>query len=517
MLLKKYFAISVAHNGQHAAASGRRIPSRYQSIAVIVAAFALSRMLTAAAGVHFIIDILHVSHFADPVLLRDHLLQTLLYLHTQPPFLNMVIGIVLKIFPDSYGTVFHLIWMAMGLFFSIVLHELMVGMGVSRWIALLLTVVFVISPAMILYENYFFYDHFLLVGATVAAWLLYRYLSAKKIYLLVLFFSVISAIVLTRSLFHIAWMASVIIMLLVLCRDDWRRILLAAIIPFMLALSVYVKNQVVFGSFSSSTWLGMSLARISTQQLDSNERQRMARCGEISRISLIPAFSEYDYYRNIIGKSPAAGIPVLDQVAKSSGNEPVLNFNNIDFIDISRQYERDAKHVIATHPGVIVKSVSLASFYYSYPASTLYYMVDSNRVNIVRYERLFDIFVYGQFYDYQHASLKSSGPDQYGVPKIFKVSLFLLIGSPLLIFYGFRLFRRGLRLGSEGRPCTITLGFILGTILWIMAIGILLEVGENYRFRYTTEPWIFLLLGLFLSNRPWKRNAGRKGGVRDDS
>jgi hypothetical protein len=196
---------------------------------------------------------------------------------------------------------------------------------------------------------------------------------------------------------------------------------------------------------------------------------------------------------------------VLDQIVKTDSTEPIVNFNNIAFIELSRQYARDSKHVMATHPGVVVKSAALASFYYFYPASTLYYMVESNRANISGYERAYDLLVYWQLYDYQGMPQKSGGPDRYGVPKIFKVCLFLLIGSPLLMFHGFRLFRRGLRAGPERRPFTITLGFILGTILWIMVIGILLEVGENYRFRYTTEPFIFLLLGLFLTNRPWKR------------
>ena len=61
----------------------------------ILSIFAISRAAYYAAGVRF--DITPLDKFfqiADPLLLRTRLFETLLYLHTQPPGFNLMIGVV---------------------------------------------------------------------------------------------------------------------------------------------------------------------------------------------------------------------------------------------------------------------------------------------------------------------------------------------------------------------------------------------------------------------------------------
>jgi hypothetical protein len=96
------------------------------------------------------------------------------------------------------------------------------------------------------------------------------------------------------------------------------------------------------------------------------------------------------------------------------------------------------------------------------------------------------------------------------------VGIMLVIGIPLLLLYGIRSIRQNSNAGLRGRALSITLAFIVGTMLWIMVVGILFECGENYRFRFMTEPYCFLLLGLFLSNRPWKKSGVMNGVARVD-
>ncbi len=60
----------------------------------------LSRLGYYLAGVRFDArPILHFYQFVDPQLLKHRLLESMYYLHVQPPGLNLYIGIALKLFP----------------------------------------------------------------------------------------------------------------------------------------------------------------------------------------------------------------------------------------------------------------------------------------------------------------------------------------------------------------------------------------------------------------------------------
>ena len=43
-----------------------------------------------------------------------------------------------------------------------------------------------------------------------------------------------------------------------------------------------------------------------------------------------------------------------------------------------------------------------------------------------------------------------------------------------------------------------TLLFIYGTILYVMIIGNLFEIGENHRYRFITDPLFFVMVGIML-------------------
>ncbi|MDB5035740.1 MAG: hypothetical protein JWQ98_2981 [Chlorobi bacterium] len=484
-------------------------------IAVLTLVFALSRIVFALAGIRYTINFHDLWHIAEPGLLRDHLLQTLFYLHEQPPLLNLLVGIILKLFPSDYAIVFNGIFIGVGLAISIVLYKLMTHMGVGKIVALIMVLIFMVSPASILYENLFFYDYLLAALLIASAFLLFQYLTIGRLRYLVLFFVLLAVIVLTRSLFHLSWLLLVMVLLMILRRDQWKKIVLAGCIPCMLAVSIYVKNLVVFGNFGGSTWFGMNMARVTICQLDSADRAAMVRNKELSPLSLIPPFSNLSSYQRSVGTGYPTGIPTLDRPLKRDWLGCSTNFNNLAYIEISRQYGRDAQYVLTHRPGAFGKAIMLSSFYYFYPAS-VHFLLDSNRARISWYERIFDLAIYGQLYDYQNAHPHQDIPDSHGVAKIFKVGIMLVIGIPLLLLYGIRSIRQNFNAGLRGRALSITLAFIVGTMLWIMVVGILFECGENYRFRFMTEPYCFLLLGLFLSNRPWKKSGVMNGVARAD-
>ena len=74
----------------------------------LLALFAISRTAYYLLGVRFDARGLTVLfQLLDPELLRHNLLQSLFYLHMQPPGYNLFVGVILKLFPHTYVTAFH--------------------------------------------------------------------------------------------------------------------------------------------------------------------------------------------------------------------------------------------------------------------------------------------------------------------------------------------------------------------------------------------------------------------------
>lgn len=68
--------------------------------ALLAIVFAVSRLGYYLLGVRFDArPVLHYYQFVDPELLKHRLVESLFYLHIQPPGWNLYIGAVLKFFP----------------------------------------------------------------------------------------------------------------------------------------------------------------------------------------------------------------------------------------------------------------------------------------------------------------------------------------------------------------------------------------------------------------------------------
>jgi len=87
---------------QSRSSSAQRLNSR-SAYTLLLALFVVSRIVYYLLGVRFDArPILNFFQFIDPELLKHRLLESLYYLHVQPPGFNLYTGIVLKLFPDAY-------------------------------------------------------------------------------------------------------------------------------------------------------------------------------------------------------------------------------------------------------------------------------------------------------------------------------------------------------------------------------------------------------------------------------
>ena len=136
------------------------IEKRY--IVLMLSIFVISRFILLKVGIGLSLDPLYSYwQYLDPKALENNLLQSIFYLHAQPPFFNLIIGIVLKLFPNSYETVFQNLFYLFSLTIYFSIFQLLYLYGISRKISFLLATLFILSPEAILYENYFFYTWFI--------------------------------------------------------------------------------------------------------------------------------------------------------------------------------------------------------------------------------------------------------------------------------------------------------------------------------------------------------------------
>ena len=71
----------------------------------MIVAFSASRAGAYAFGVRFNPNSINcMPQIIDPKLLSSRLLESLFYLHSQPPLFNLTVGIFLHLFPSRFGS-----------------------------------------------------------------------------------------------------------------------------------------------------------------------------------------------------------------------------------------------------------------------------------------------------------------------------------------------------------------------------------------------------------------------------
>jgi hypothetical protein len=123
-----------------------------------------------------------------------------------------------------------------------------------------LAILFGLLPQVLVYENTFYYSHLeatLLLGAMFFS---ARYLSGRRLANFVGLSACLVALALTRSFFHISWIAVVLLTIWGMSSyragRDWRA-LVVGVAALGMVSAVYFKNLKEFGIFAASSWQGI--------------------------------------------------------------------------------------------------------------------------------------------------------------------------------------------------------------------------------------------------------------------
>jgi hypothetical protein len=461
----------------------------------LVIGYIVSRVLARAVfGIEFDDNpLIWFWQYIDPVLLQNDALRSVYYLHSQPPLWNLFLAGVTKTCGPSSGACFSAAFSVFGLGLHLGMFALMLRLRVDRRLALAVVLIFALTPASILYEHWLFYSQ------PVAALLVATALFAARAVArggrpldLMLFATLASIVVLTRSLFHLVWLAAVLALVAWPLRAHWRRVVACSFAPVMLCVALYARNAVMFGSFASSSWMGMSLARLAIEPLPLVERKNLVAAGRIGAVSLVKPFSPVDAYPPGLLKGARTDHPVLSERRKST---TAVNFNHGAYPAIARAYLRDARTLIFERPDVYLESVADAWAKFMLDPSLVLFL-ETNRQRMGAYAGIWTGGLYGLV-------LEPPPDDRPVTPRDFEYRMrawglgfvLLAVGS-----VGVALLRglRELRVDDGDRAVGAALGFIAFTTVYVAFVGNALELGENNRFRFMIEPLMFVLIGWML-------------------
>lgn len=455
---------------------------------VLVVVFILSRILVAFVPIDMDQTALYrYWQYLDVVTLKEHLLRGIWYDHTQPPMFNLFLGTVLKVAgsgaPIAFQAIFKIFtllnaWLLLGILKKVTRHP---------YLPLLLTLVYLLSPATIIFENELFYTSFITLLLLLATRYLLQLEEGIHWRQVLGLFIPLVLVCLTRSMYHILWLLALSVLVCVWYRRHThsRRIIVASLISILLVGSWYVKNYIIFHQFSTSTWMGMNMARNVFHDATITDAENIAAIEPFSKISVYSRFLPPGY------ADKYAGLEDRDLLQEYK-NDSCINEKHVGYIEVSRLYSAAAKNAIRTRPAAYLKNIL---------QSVITYFAPATRYPTTEYlsERM-------RWYDVVY----SFNLSHFAHDKQQRRIALAISAIPRLIIYCLTFFwlaRTTLR--QKQVPGGLITVFITCIIGYIFAVSSLFEHYENMRFRYEIEPLFFVLAAIAVSALP-RFSAGRR-------
>lgn len=453
--------------------------------AVVVLGFVASRIVYFALGVRFDDEPLQSFwQYIDPQLLREDLLTSVWNFHAQPPVYNLFLGLGLKLGGDDARTVFAIAHALIGLAGTLALFALVMRLGASPRLAAFVSLLFFASPAAVLYENWLYVEHVVVVALIAAALCLNLFASGRGVRYAAAAFGALALVVLVRTMFHPVWMLAVIALVWLMQPGRRREVLVAAAVPLLLVGLVQAKAFVQFGSTSMTSCTGLSVFRVTTAWVPYDERRALVAEGVASSYALenpifLPTIRP-DRFR----AEPRRGVAVLDRPLKSNGH---VNVGHAAYLDLCPQYSRDGLKIARERPRVVGRGLQKGFEIYWRPASQYAVFDRRNRDSVEEIERA-SALALGQL-DRDPDSADFSVQAQ-----LDEIAWLLLLGYLLVFVLGARRLMAIRRGGGRPSPEAVVVAFVLFTIAFVTVSGNLLESGENNRFHYVLDPLVLALL-----------------------
>jgi len=467
----------------------KKIPTP-KDVLLILIVFLVSRTLLGLFGVHLDYLALYRNwQYLDVETLRNSLLKGVWYDHTQPPIFNLLLGTVLKLTGNQAELVFITLLKAITLANTFLL--LTIGKRLlprNPWhLPLLVSLFYLLSPATMLFENELFYTSFISLLLLISCLNLLSLSSSINWKNTTGFVLPLFLVAMTRSLYHLAWLilVSAITIYLLRKKSHIRTLVTGSLLAILLTGGWYLHNLVLFGSFSSSTWMGMNLARNVFHDAVFKDSTDIAAIEPFSRISVYHAFLTP-------GDTLRYGAMGTIDLHEEFKNDSFINEKELAYIAISHRYMESCKREIREHPMAYAKNVLQSAIIFFAPAT---------RYSVTEYEAR-RIMYYDLLYSFNLSHL-AKGKQQRRIALTLSAVPKLIIWFLVLAWWSRQLWRT-----RRLTPLTAFLFLVTG---FVFCVSSFFEHYENMRFRYEIEP-LFLLLAIqalagWLASRKTARSA----------
>jgi hypothetical protein len=371
----------------------------------------------------------------------------------------------------------------------VLLARRVVARPAVRWAVVLLVLA---NPYLYASLHYLFYTPFELLLLLLSALLGFRYVDGPTPGRLAWALAPAWLLVHARSLFHPLWFVLFLALLLALARPRlaWGKAAPVAAAALLLLVAWPAKNLARFGFFGFSSWSGMSLARgmpTGEPLLPSGYQARLGAFARTSNEPPVPGSVE-DAARRV--PPEFRGRPALAAVAKPDGSP---NWNHYALIPISRELGAAALDTLGERPSLLpLKAADFyANGYALYEARWPYREGYSTEMTTGHgWARAYELLVFQSFRAYD--------PSSTGITTGFAIWFPILLGAAFV-----RLWRRRKEWTSADR----TVVLMLLSVLWVLALVLLVDGPEGNRVRFSTEPFLFLVAGWLLGS-PRSARAG---------
>jgi hypothetical protein len=445
---------------------------------LIIIVFLVSRAIIYLFGIRMDFEALFRNwQYLDAKTLKDHLLEGIWYDHTQPPVFNLFLGLVVKIAGVHARTAFVLILKAISLANALLLLTILsrtlptpaMPAGRPSRLPLAITLFYLLSPASIIFEHELFYTIFISFLLLLSCLSLTSFRRGIRWTNTCGFLLPLLTVSMTRSLYHLAWLFVITAALILFHRKKpaVKRLAAGSLLTLLLAGAWYFHNYKLFGAFSSSTWMGMNLARNVFHD---------ATITDSSDIAAIEPFSRISAYRSFLTSADTTrygSLPLAD-LHEEMKNDSFINEKHIGYIAVSNLYMAACRRQFSRHPAGYLKNVVQSGIIFFAPATR--YSVMEPEVRKIKYYDLLYSFNLSHF-----AKGKQARRIALTLSAVPKFIIYLLI---------FTWWTR--RILKTRRIDDLTL-FLFAVIGYVFCVSSLFEHYENMRFRYEVEP-LFLIL-----------------------
>ncbi|MDD5678636.1 MAG: hypothetical protein PHW60_11725 [Kiritimatiellae bacterium] len=413
-------------------------------------------------------------------LLQTDLLRSLWNLHSQPPLYNLLGALIMRLNPaGSCLETIYVLNVVMGAVLCGLLYFPAQALLRRRWLSIALCSLAALHPSLLLYEAYPLYDVLTAFLIVVTLACLAFFGRKHQLGWLAGFMLGLNLLVLTRTIFHPAFLAPALLLVCIWAGTRWRWMLILALLISLPTAAWCTKNYVKFGFWGTTSWAGMNLWRIAASDYPLAERGDLVKAGLLH--AMVAAESDFRWPHDFVayGFNATSSIPVLNRD----------DFNNINIPAASRVYQSNALRLIRHDPLHYLHTARRAFLRFCRPSFEFGHLEFNAR----------EMPGYLRFWRRLHGRLPRwlapTAQPEYG-----SAWMVLAVGALVLfilrILHAWLVRKEPLLAVIRSRPMEFALAYLC---IWVAFVGSTCEIGENDRFKFVVEFPCYVFIAAMLT------------------